>query len=329
MAETNNKGSDAAKKLQDRKNQERIPDSVVFAKKDLEFFVRSRVGKLLEVFRFILKYKMQQSGLEFFGLRKYYPTDDASKIDWKTSVRQSMAAGSMKIDKLYIKQFEEYLDLTTFCLVDTSNSMMFGSKNMLKSDLAGSIATTMAFAATEARTIIGAAVFNDTIKDIVPSAAGELQTTKVMNLMTDKKNYGGKCNLGQAIKNVTALLPQKSIVIIVSDFTDIQDDWKSALKNAIGVFDTVIGVMVRDPLDSHIPKDLGTVRLATPFLDNHIEVNFDRIRDKYNEQAAKEEDEIRQVFESSGAGFIKLYTTDEDPIKPFRSFFSLWASKRG
>ncbi|HEC92619.1 MAG TPA: DUF58 domain-containing protein [Candidatus Atribacteria bacterium] len=95
------------------------------------------VKKLIELFRFILKYRIifRGSGIEFAGLREYTPEDDASRIDWKSSARTG---------KIYVKIFEEERDLDLFLLVDVSNSMLFGTAEKLKSEYATILAATIA-----------------------------------------------------------------------------------------------------------------------------------------------------------------------------------------
>lgn len=293
------------------------PD-LVPSKQFLILEAQKKVQQLTEVFRFILKFKrISSSGMEFYGLRKYSQSDDASKIDWKTSVRMGT---------LYVKQYEEELDLGTFFIVDASDSMMFGTKNMLKSNYAGIVTATLAFAGTESRTAVGLSIFNDK-QLVLPMEKGALQYYKMVDALSNPNNYFGPCRMAKAINNAFASLSDRTLLIIVSDFINVEGNWISAIKQASTKFEAVIGIMVRDPIDKKLPKGIGTMRVSDIFSSQVTEVNTSKIADKYEEEVRKQEEYIANEFKNLGAGFINVVTT-EDYIPPLMKFFNLWASRR-
>ena len=296
----------------------KINPDLVPEKKTMLLEAQKKVQQLSEVFRFILKFKrVSSSGMEFFGLRKYNESDDASKIDWKTSVR---------LGSLYVKQYEEELDLGTFFIVDASNSMLFGTKNILKSSYAGNVTSTLAFAATEARTAIGLCIFNDT-QLVLPMDKGALQYYKIVDALSNPNNYFGQCLMAKAINNAFASLDSRTLLILISDFINAQGNWISSIKQASTKFEAVIGIMIRDPVDCELPKEIGNIRIRDVFSSKLIETNTAKIADKYKEAVLKHEEEIANEFKNLGAGFIKVNTT-EDYIPDLMKFFNLWASRR-
>ncbi len=295
------------------KNPALVPD-----KQTLILEAQKKVQHLTEAFRFILKFKrISSSGMEFFGLRKYAESDDASKIDWKTSVR---------LGSLYVKQYEEELDLGTFFIVDTSDTMLFGTKNMLKSTYAGIAVSTLAFAATEARTAVGMCIFNDK-QFILPAEKGELQYYKIAGALSNPDHYYGSCRMADAINNAFASLDNRTLLIIVSDFINIEGNWISSIKQASTKFEAVIGIMIRDAMDCKIPKDIGTMRVKDISSSKITEVDASKIAEKYEKEVAMDEERIAAEFKNIGAGFIKVLTT-EDYVPPLMDFFNLWASRR-
>lgn len=281
--------------------------------------------QLFDIFKFSLIYKKKaSSGLQFYGMRKYTAEDDASKIDWKASVR--MSAGHEKVDELYLKVYEEEMDLSTFVLLDTSSTMLFGTKECLKSDMAAVVAATLGYAAAMSKTRFGAALYSDKINAMHIPGRGEVQFHRILDSICEQKNYWGASRLGKAINIAQESLTGRTMFIIISDFIDIKDDWYTPLKQCSEKFDSMIGVMIRDPLDYHIPQGLGRMRVAMPYTNNRTEVDFDKIRDKYNKKAIEEEEKIKKNFNNIGAGFIKLDTTTDDFVRPFLEYFSLWAS---
>ncbi len=299
-----------------------VPNKASLMKKVL---INSR--QLFDIFKFTLIYKKKaSSGLQFYGMRKYTPEDDASKIDWKASVR--MSAGHEKIDELYLKVYEEEMDLATFILLDSSSTMLFGTKECLKSDMAAVVAATLGYAAAMSKTKIGTALFNKKIKELHAPMRGEVQFHRILDSICDPRNYWGNSNMGKAIEIAQESLNQRTLFVIISDFIDIKDDWYTPLKQCSEKFDSVIGVMVRDPMDYNIPQGLGSMRVSYPYRRTATEVDFDKIREEYNRQAKEEEEEIRHKFNNVGAGFVKLDTTTVDFIRPFLEYFEIWAFGR-
>jgi len=274
------------------------------------------VKELIDVFKFSLKYRIlfKGSGLEFAGLKEYVPgQDDASKIDWKASLRSKT---------LYIKQFEEERDLDVYLLLDTSSSMLFGSQERLKSEYAAVLAGAIIYAAIEAGDNVGYALFNDKIVHAVPPQKGNEQYYRALQFMADPRNYGGGCNLEQALNYLLNNLRSKTILFIISDFIGIGDAWEDSLKMTSGKLDRVLGVMLRDVRDSTLPEGVGNIRLSDPFGKKGELINLDKVREEYNRLAAEQEKRVEQIFTDSRALFAKIYTT-ESFVKPLVRYIEL------
>src|SRR3989344_6963469 len=66
-------------------------------------------------------------GLEFTGYRKYDPSDDASLIDWKASLRSK---------DLVVREMVDERNLEILFAFDVSSSMSFASGEKLKNEYA-------------------------------------------------------------------------------------------------------------------------------------------------------------------------------------------------
>ncbi len=284
------------------------------------------VRRLVDEARFILKYKVifRGRGLEFEGLREYTTSDDASMIDWKISRRVST---SKKLDKLYVRVYEEERDLNIFVLLDTSETMLFGTQDKLKTDYASVIAGTLIYTAIEVGDKAGIAMFSGDVHKLIPPSKSTDQYYRVLRELSNPKNYGGKCSLYSALKTTTATLDPKSILFIVSDFISVGDDWEDLLKAASSKFEGVLGIMVRDIRDSHIPGNLGYFRMSDPIFKSATDVDLDKIRQKYRLETEKQEKNIEKIFTKTHAGFIKCYT-HEPFVNPLIKWFNLWGTGR-
>ena len=70
-------------------------------------------------------------GMEFAEVRPYQPGDDVRTIDWNVTARMG---------EPFVKQYVEERDLTVFLAIDVSGSLSFGSRAILKRELAAEIA---------------------------------------------------------------------------------------------------------------------------------------------------------------------------------------------
>jgi len=284
--------------------------------KDLMDKIDVNVRRLIEIFDFIFKYKIivKGKGLDFAGLKEYVPgEDDASRIDWKSSLRTQ---------RLYVKIFEEERDLDIFVLLDTSASMLFGTQKMFKSEYASIIAGTIGFSALETGDNFGFAFFNDKIKNLIEPSQDISNYYLLLKFLVLPNTFGGKCNLGEALKFLIENLQEKTVLFIISDFIGLDKEWKDAVKVASAKFERVIGIMVRDPRDTFLDKHIGYVRFKDPFSNKVVTVNVDKIKEKFEELALAQEKDVENTFLDVNAGFIKVYTNQEF-IEPLIKYLEL------
>ncbi len=267
--------------------------------------IDKEVKKLIDVFRFMLKYQIlfKGSGIEFAGLREYVPgQDDATKIDWKASLRSK---------SLYVKQYEEERDLFVQVLLDSSSSMFFGTQNRTKYEYASIVAGAIVYAAVETGDNTGFTIFNDgVVKNLEPSNENT-QYYKSLRLIVDPKNQQGPCNLEDVLSYVLNIADPRTILFIISDFLGIKgEEWKNALKMLGGKIDRIIGIMVKDIRDEVLPKNIGYMRVKDPFSDRIMTIDSDVARLKYEKLAAEQVNMIESEFRNTHAGFFRIYTTD-------------------
>ena len=267
--------------------------------------VDANVKELVDVFKFLLKYNVlfRGSGIEFAGLREYVAgEDDATKIDWKASLRSN---------KLYVKQYEDERNLDIFIMVDTSASMVFGTQSKLKSEYAATVAGSIAYACIESGDNVGFAMFSDSVKISLPPSGDITQYYIILKNLVDPRFYGGPCNFDAAMSHVLNSITDKTALFIISDFIGIGTGWKDSFKAVCGKLDGVFGIMVRDIVDSELPEGVGTMRLSDPFTEDKVmTVNLDRAKKDFDREAALQELNIEREFTNSGAGLVRVHTNE-------------------
>jgi len=278
--------------------------------------IDANVRELVDTFRFLLKYQIlfKGTGIEFAGLREYVPEqDDASKIDWKASLRSK---------KLYVKQFEDERDLDVYIVLDVSNSMLFGTQEKLKSEYSAVVAGTLAYAAVESGDNVGFAMFGDDVRIVLDPLGDISQYYKILRCVVDPRYYGGGCNLADSLSYLINIITERTILFIISDFIGVGRGWEDSLKMMGGKLDKVVGIMIRDVRDSFLPKGIGSMRLSDPFSDKVLTVDLDEVGEEFEKLARKQEEKIEGEFRDSGMGFVKIYT-NEPFVKPLVNYLEL------
>lgn len=273
--------------------------------------VDAEVKRVSDLFRFVLKYKehFQPSGVEFSGLRQYLPSDDASRIDWKISAGKP---------DLYVKEFDVERNMDVFIIVDVSNTMTFGTADKLKSEYAAIMTSALAFASVDAGINVGFGMYGSQSRVVTPDGGSD-QYQRILHEITDYDRYGDSFNLEDALNDTIGQIKSNTSLFIISDFLDVEGDWKSKMTLANEKFRHVMSVMVRDLRDYKLP-DSGNFRFESPKGEKQKIVNTSSIRDEFNREAKRQEEEMEDKLTGSGASFLKIDTRDAFARK-FAEFF--------
>jgi len=263
-------------------------------------------NKIISRYRSVFRGK----GLEFDGYRAYTTNDDSEMIDWKATVRSKQTL---------VKQFQEERNLDVNFLIDVSSSMVFGSTSKLKSEYAAELVASLSNFILRSGDNVGLFMFKDRVSNVLPAGGGKNQFYMVMKTLVNKELYGGIYDLSNAINNIITSTKKKSLLFIVSDFIGLKSGWERSIKLAGGKFD-VIGVMIRDPRDRELPRNVGQIVISDPYTGRTMLIDPDEIGDEYERLARLDEERIRKGFINNNADFLKL-VTDRPFVKPLVEFF--------
>lgn len=276
----------------------------------LEVFTRGlATGKLIGTYRSSFKGK----GLDFEGYRAYAPDDDASLIDWKASVRTN---------DVLIRLFTEERNLNVFLLMDVNSSMLYGSSaNKLKILYAAELSASLCYAILKAKDSIGYGLFNDRLTTYEMPSLEPRQFYKFYNTLLDTKNYGGNYDLSAVLDELIGILPERTIVIIISDFIGVKGDWEEKLGTASKKFE-VIGLMVRDLFDRTLPGDEINLLVEHPQSNEQLLINPNDAKRSYELHAREQEEYVSRIFKKNKCDILML-TTDKSFVKPLFGFFKM------
>ncbi len=272
-----------------------------------------KVWKLIDMLKLhMLFYKIiTGKGLEFDRLREYLPGDDARLIDWNAYARTT---------KLFVKVFKEERLLDAVFVLDVSNTMVLGSTRLTKNEYSSILTTTLAYTSNLIGDRVGLICFSNTIKKVIEPSLGMDSILEIAKTLSQKSIYGGKKNWEVVAKTVLETFSSETYVFLISDFIESDDNTLSFISKASNKFKRVLVLMVRDPLDSYLPKGVGYIYLSDPDTGEVSLVNVDKIREEYNRRAKEEEERIEKRVKTSGADFIKIYT-NEDFLISLAKFF--------
>jgi uncharacterized protein (DUF58 family) len=148
------------------------------------------------------------SGLEFADYREYSPGDDPRHIDWNLYAR---------LQKLFLRLFEEEEDLYVYILLDISDSMAFGSPSRL--DYGRKVAAALSYIALSNLDRVSLIAFSDDIQNRMPPNRGKKNIFKVLNFL-DNLPEAKETDTHQSLQNFVFQTPRRGIAVVISDFFD-------------------------------------------------------------------------------------------------------------
>ncbi len=272
-----------------------IPEELIEKVKRLEIKTRKLVTTTMSgSYQSAFKGK----GMSFSDLRKYQLGDDVRSINWKVTARS---------DDAYVNLYEEERDLTILIMVDISGSGIFGSKNMLKKDLAAEIAAIFGFSAIRNSDNVGLILFSDQIESYTPPKKGKEHVMRILRDIFYVTPKSKKTNIGEALGHVMKMMKKRCVIFLISDFID--SHFQRPLSICAKKHD-VIPILIEDPLENILPKS-GIVALQDQETNNIIHVNTSspQIQKTYKNIKYAQKKERDRIFKSTKCDVLELNTT--------------------
>jgi uncharacterized protein (DUF58 family) len=233
-------------------------------------------------------------GMEFAEVRPYQPGDDVRAIDWNVTARMGSP---------FVKLLVEERDLTVFLAVDVSGSLHFGSRAILKRELAAEVAALLAFAAVRNQDRVGAALLSDRLELFLPPQRRRTHVLRLVREVLDRPAAGGT-DLERALSAVLATLKRRSVLFVISDFVNAA--CPSALKAAAARHDLVV-IEVVDPRDLELPA-VGPVVLRDAETGRAALVDGRKAAAEHRERRGRERAELRRLLRGLGVDHLELRT---------------------
>jgi len=242
--------------------------------------------------------------VEFAEHREYVAGDDLRHLDWRVWGR---------VDRLYIKQYEEETNLRTHLLVDCSASMRYPEsqpgRRMSKFEYAATIAASLAFLLTHQQDAVGLLMFDDAVRTELPALSSQAHLRALVAQL--ERALLSRPNASDTLATeISPKLRRRSLVVLVSDLLFDADELIRTLDRWRHDRHEVLVLHVLDADERTFPFR-GFTRfegLETP--DLHLTVDPQGLRKAYLEALDEFVSRIRIACLNRQIDFVELSTAD-------------------
>jgi len=250
-------------------------------------------------------------GTELAQVRAYVPGDDVRRIEWNVTARTGEP--HVRVD------LAERV-LVTWIVLDGSASMVFGTAERRKADVAEGVCLALGHLASRRGNRLGVVAFGGARQTAVPPRQGRTGMLSLLLALREEPPMAGAGDgtLADGLHLVGRLAQQRALVAVVSDFRGTRD-WRPALLRLAGGHD-VIAIEVRDPREETLPS-VGELRLVDPETGRQLRVNTrdKRLRERFATAAAAERAEVRGELGALGVGHV-VVSTEGDWLRNVAGF---------
>jgi uncharacterized protein (DUF58 family) len=222
--------------------------------------------------------RLHGSSVEFAEHKEYSPGDEIRHIDWK-------AYG--KLDRYYVKQFEQESQLTVYLVLDASGSMEFAGGGMRKLDYAALCLAAIAHLVIHQQDKVGLEIFGDrAIEARVPPRGRPRHLHDLLGVIDTVIEGGGRGDESpaDALERVAELLRhRRALIVLASDLFDSDDRTLAVLRRLRAQKHDVTVLHTLDPHEQTFPYD-GLTLFQALESDQRMLANPAAIRSQYLER---------------------------------------------
>jgi uncharacterized protein (DUF58 family) len=192
--------------------------------------------------------KRKGQSVEFADFRSYVVGDDLRFLDWNLFGR---------LDRLFIRLFQEEEDLHVYLLIDNSLSMGFGTPTKLH--YACQVAAALGFIGLVNLDRVIVEAFNDRLTQSMPAARGRRSLWRLLAFL-QQLGPAGPGDLRRALRAFSIKCSGKGIVVLLSDFMD-KGGYEEALRYLVARQMDVyaIHVLCQEEIEPEVVGDLKLV----------------------------------------------------------------------
>jgi uncharacterized protein (DUF58 family) len=254
--------------------------------------------------------KARGQSVEFADYRNYVAGDDFRRLDWNLFGR---------LDKLFLKLYEEERELPVRIFLDASESMTFGSPS--KFDFARQVAAAAGYVALCGFDRVTVHVFPEVDSNAAgpdPAAhSAEMAARGALRSVRGRKSSmeyfqnlsqlsaRGRVDFNEALRRGAMAARQSGVAVLLSDFLDAAG-YESGLNALVGRGFRVNAVQILAPEELN-PAAYGDLRLIDSETGGMQEVTFGKYRLKAYQQSVQNfRQRLREFCQGRGIRFFSV-----------------------
>ncbi|UCB55781.1 MAG: DUF58 domain-containing protein [Thiotrichales bacterium] len=228
-------------------------------------------------------------GMEFDESRLYMPGDDIRNMDWRVTARTGDP---------HTKVFREERERPVLIWLDLNPSMFFATRGCFKAVAATRAAALLAWSSSAQNDRLGALIFaGDDHIELKPrrgkSAVLDLIGRTCKHPAWQNWKQRQPRNTGRAMSRLRKVTRPGSLLFLISDFRDMDEQAESHLINVARHNDVVL-IQVYDPIEAELPPP-GSYRVSDGDSELQLNTADKTLRSEY-----------RQRFDQHSAKLAKL-----------------------
>ncbi len=242
------------------------------------------------------------SSVEFAEHKEYSPGDELRHVDWK-------AYG--KLDRYYVKQFEQESQLTVYLVLDASASMAFAGPGISKLEYAGLSLAALAYLVIQQQDKVGLVACGDRAIETMVPPRGRTNHLHDLHSVLDAlmtKGAAGDESPAAALSRIAELARRRrALVILASDLFDDSDQTLKLLAQLRAQRHDVTVLHTLDPHELTFPYD-GLTQFDSLETSHKMLVNPAAIKKDYLERMQAFLTKCRGTLAAAGVDYHLVQT---------------------
>jgi uncharacterized protein (DUF58 family) len=205
-------------------------------------------------------------------------------------------------------------------MVDLSGSLIFGSIDKTKQQIAVELSAILAFSALKNSDKVGLILFTDKIEKFVPPRKGRKHVLRIIREVLSFAPEGKSTNIKAALEYMNNAVKKKSIAFLISDFIDSGFD---KILRIVSRKHDLVGIVLNDKREDEIPQ-MGLVKFmdAESGVERWIDTDNKQMRFLFKQMRERSIAKRKALFISSRLDSIEV-DTGQNYIKPLVQFFRM------
>jgi uncharacterized protein (DUF58 family) len=243
------------------------------------------------------------SSVEFAEHKEYSPGDELRHVDWKAYA---------KLDRYYVKQFEQESQLTVYLVLDASASMAFSGGGIAKLEYGGLLLAALAYLVIQQQDKVGLIACGDrSLETLVPPRGRTNHFHDLMSVLESilARGAAGDESPAAALARIAELTRRRrALVVLASDLFDPDDETLRALSQLRAQRHDVSVLHLLDPHERSFPYD-GLTQFDALESAHKLLVNPAAIRRDYLDRMAAFLTKISGTLTAAGVDYHLVDTS--------------------